>query len=470
MQRLIKSRWLTAALVGADAAAFAAVWFGAYAARDYLGDPGRGLGVGRPINAVDPYVSALAVFLPFQGACAWYNGLYDHRGKINGLNQASKIVKTFMAGVVGGFAVAYLFKDWDLGRAVLAAAFFGQFLWLWASRSALRGWKQGQARRGIGLTAVAVLGVGRTARRAMDRIVSHREGGYRFAGFIDPRQGGRRRRVATLDGHPVLGTADDLPAIARRHGLHEVIIAVPAMPQGRVMDLVLACEGMGVGFKIVSNLFQVITDQVKIDMIDELPVVHLRDSQPPPMQAVLRRALDLVVAGGLLAVSALPMAMIALAVRLDSPGPALFFQTRVGLRGRPFRIAKFRTMRTDAAAYAAAPGDPDDPRVTRLGRFLRRYSLDEFPQLFNVIQGSMSMVGPRPEMPFLVEKYEPWQRRRLDVKPGVTGLWQIVGRKNLPLSLNLEYDFYYIKNQSLMFDLAILVKTVPAVLFGRGAF
>jgi lipopolysaccharide/colanic/teichoic acid biosynthesis glycosyltransferase len=127
-------------------------------------------------------------------------------------------------------------------------------------------------------------------------------------------------------------------------------------------------------------------------------------------------------------------------------------------------------MRTDADPYAVAPTDPDDSRITPSGRFLRRTSLDELPQLLNVLRGEMSMVGPRPEMPFIVEKYEPWQRRRLDVKPGITGLWQVIGRKNLPLHLNMEYDLYYIKNQSLLLDIEILLKTVPAVLMGRGAF
>jgi lipopolysaccharide/colanic/teichoic acid biosynthesis glycosyltransferase len=127
-------------------------------------------------------------------------------------------------------------------------------------------------------------------------------------------------------------------------------------------------------------------------------------------------------------------------------------------------------MRTETDPYCPAPTESDDPRVTRFGRFLRRTSLDELPQLLNVLRGEMSLVGPRPEMPFIVEKYEPWQRRRLDVKPGITGLWQVIGRKNLPLHLNMEYDLYYIKNQSLLLDIEILLKTIPAVFMGRGAF
>src|SRR5690606_6009638 len=124
----------------------------------------------------------------------------------------------------------------------------------------------------------------------------------------------------------------------------------------------------------------------------------------------------------------------------------------------------------DSRAYQIAPVENSDPRVTRVGRWLRKTSLDEFPQFINVLLGDMSMVGPRPEMPFIVQQYEPWQRRRLDVKPGITGLWQVIGRKNLPLHLNMEYDFYYIMNQSLLLDIEILIRTVPAVLKGRGAF
>jgi lipopolysaccharide/colanic/teichoic acid biosynthesis glycosyltransferase len=162
--------------------------------------------------------------------------------------------------------------------------------------------------------------------------------------------------------------------------------------------------------------------------------------------------------------------LIALLIKLDSRGPVLFRQKRVGLGGRQFSMLKFRTMQIDTDPYAVAPTDPNDSRITRIGHILRKFSFDEFPQLWNVLQGEMSMVGPRPEMPFIVDQYEPWQRRRLDVKPGVTGLWQIVGRKNLPLALNIEYDFYYIKNQSLFFDIVILLKTIPAVIFGKGAF
>lgn len=464
MKRFLKSSYLTTLLVLADAVAWCLIWFGAYALRDTLGERDW---LEKPINPIDSYVIALLAYLPFWMLCSWYYGLFHHREKITGLNQLSKILKTFYAGVVGSFAIAYLFKQWDLGRFVLLVSAVGYFFWLYGSRSLLRAWKQQQVMRGVGVTNVAIIGVGRTARRVMERIVNHPEGGYRLAGFIDPHQ---RRRVSSIQGFPVLGTTRDLACLLQTHGVDEVFLAVPRMPQNEMMNLIVACEDLGIGFKIVSNLFQVITSQVKIDMIDEVPVIHLRNAELPLIHRVLKRTMDIVVAAALLAVFAIPMLILALIVKLDSPGPVLFRQLRIGKGGRPFQMLKFRTMYVEAPPYAVAPTDPEDPRITRSGRWMRRYSFDEFPQLINVLLGQMSMVGPRPEMPFLVEQYEEWQRRRLDVKPGVTGLWQIVGRKNLPLALNLEYDFYYIKNQSLFFDIVILVKTIPAVIFGRGAF
>lgn len=464
MKAFINSRLLTALLVGLDAVAFTAFWFGSYALRDTLAD--RGI-VSRPINELSNYVYGLKIYLPLWLAVCWYYGLYRHRERITSLNQASGILKAFIAGSIFSLAVAYLFKQLDLGRFVLLLSAMLMFVYLYASRSVLRIWKYRQVAHGQGAINVLVIGVGRTARRVMDRIVNHPEGGYRLRGFVDPHHW---RRLAEIGGLPVLGTTEELDAILSRTGVDVVFLAVPRLSQHEIMDMVVRCEHHGVQFKIVSNLFEVITSQVQIDVIDEVPVVHLSNATLPPVHAALKRAMDILVAAALLVVLALPMLILALIVRLDSRGPVIFRQTRVGKNGRLFTMFKFRTMRVESAEYAVAPTDPNDDRITRSGRWMRRYSFDEFPQLLNVLLGHMSMVGPRPEMPFIVEQYEEWQKRRLDVKPGVTGLWQIVGRKNLPLALNLEYDFYYIKNQSLFFDLVILLKTVPAVVFGRGAF
>ena len=210
-----------------------------------------------------------------------------------------------------------------------------------------------------------------------------------------------------------------------------------------------------------------------VDLPADDPVADTFDPQWIRQTRYLRwkRNADIALASTLMVLLAPAILITAAAVKASSPGPAFYMQTRMGRFGHPYRIIKLRSMRTDAERKSGAVwATKRDSRVTLVGRILRKTHLDELPQLWNVLRGEMSMVGPRPEMPFLVEKYAPWERRRLDVKPGVTGLWQVIGRKNLPLHLNMQYDLYYIKNQTFLLDLEILFRTIPAVLKGRGAF
>jgi exopolysaccharide biosynthesis polyprenyl glycosylphosphotransferase len=299
----------------------------------------------------------------------------------------------------------------------------------------------------------------------MDHIIGHPEVGFALIGFVDDDP-----RKKSLNHVPVLGTLKDLPNLIREHHIEDVFLAIPSLPHNQQMDLIVESEETGADFRIVSDIFGVITNQVKIDEIDEVPVIMLRQGGLSPTHALIKRGMDLVIAILIVIPALFIWPLIVLYIRFDSRGPAIFKQKRIGRNGKPFLLYKFRTMYVDTPPFQEAPENPEDPRITPAGRFLRKYSLDELPQLINVLRGDMSMVGPRPEMPFIVDKYEEWQKRRLSVKPGITGLWQIVGRKRLPLYLNLEYDFYYIKNQSLLMDLIILWKTIPVVLFGQGAF
>jgi exopolysaccharide biosynthesis polyprenyl glycosylphosphotransferase len=242
------------------------------------------------------------------------------------------------------------------------------------------------------------------------------------------------------------------------------------MGHTRMLSLVLDCEDLDVTFRVVTNLFEVLTAGTPVELVDDLPLVRLGGARPGPAYAYAKRALDVAGAAlGLVLVAPL-WAWVAWRIRRDSPGPVLFRQERVGRGGERFQMVKFRTMRADAEPYAVAPRSGEDPRITPFGAFLRRTSIDEVPQLLNVLRGEMSLVGPRPEMPFIVEEYDAWQRRRLTVKPGITGLWQILGRKDLPMHDNLQYDFYYIRNRSLWMDAWLLLRTVGAVLSRRGAY
>jgi lipopolysaccharide/colanic/teichoic acid biosynthesis glycosyltransferase len=269
---------------------------------------------------------------------------------------------------------------------------------------------------------------------------------------------------------PILGTVADLPQLISEHNIDEVLVADPAVPAGELMGAIGESERHGVEFLIIAGPLQVLTAQTALTGPADLPVLELRRPSFGPEQRVIKRAADLLLASILILLTSPLLAGIALAIRRQTGESALFLQKRVGLRGREFVMFKFRTMLSDSEAYAPSPEDPNDERITPIGRWLRKYSLDELPQLFNVLRGEMSIVGPRPEMPFMVEQYEPWQRQRLDVLPGMTGLWQILGRKDLPLRDNIEYDFYYIRNQSLLLDLAIFLRTLPIVVWGKGAY
>jgi exopolysaccharide biosynthesis polyprenyl glycosylphosphotransferase len=205
-------------------------------------------------------------------------------------------------------------------------------------------------------------------------------------------------------------------------------------------------------------------------MVGNFPVVNLKGEGPGLGYDFMKRVMDLVIASvGIVITTPLWLFVMAL-IKIDSKGPIFFSQERVGRDGKRFSMIKFRTMRMDTPAYSRSPRQEGDDRVTKLGRILRRISLDELPQLINVLAGDMSIVGPRPEMPFIVEKYQDWENKRLSVKPGLTGLWQVIGRQELPLEENVQYDFYYIKNRSLIMDISIVLRTVPALLSRKGAY
>lgn len=464
MKSLWKSPLLTALLVVLDVIAFGMIWRESWAVRSALDG-----WFDVPINPLENYTRGIlwklmVVWIAIMAYCEHYS----HRGKISSLNQIGQVIRAGMLFLIGTMAMAFLFKGHDVGRSVIFFAVAGMTLWVWISRTILRRIKEETVARGRGLTRAVIVGAGSTGRRVAARMRNHPEVGYDLLGFVDrdPALAG-----GEVDGVPVLDARGSLVDLLLRHRVEEVFIATPSAPAGDLFNMITECEAARVHFKLVSaGLLQVITNKVKIDDIGDLPVIPMRIGRLTPLESALKRTLDLAVTIPALVVLSPLLGILAVLVRMDSPGPSLFVQERVGKDGRIFRMFKFRTMRRDTDPYAEAPADPGDPRVTRFGAFLRRTSMDELPQFLNVLRGEMSLVGPRPEMPFIVERYEPWQRRRLNVPQGLTGLWQIAGRKHLPLHRNLEYDFYYIRNWSLLLDLEILVKTAPVVFFGSGAF
>jgi exopolysaccharide biosynthesis polyprenyl glycosylphosphotransferase len=269
--------------------------------------------------------------------------------------------------------------------------------------------------------------------------------------------------------------------ICQQHQIDEVIIALPAAFHREVLAVRDHCQRSGLRFKLVPDRYELSLNRVELDAINGIPLLSVRDTAIHGWNLLLKRALDVMIAGTALLLLAPLLGLIALAIRLDSPGPILFRQRRVGRGETTFDLLKFRSMHQNAErvvhelmAINEATGplfkSRRDPRVTRVGRVLRRWSLDELPQLWNVLRGEMSLVGPRPPLPREVAQYEPYHRRRLTVAPGLTGLWQVSGRSELSFDEMVEMDIYYIENWSLGLDLRILLRTIPAVFRGRGAY
>lgn len=462
MKHFWKTTWFPWLLLIVDMFSFFALWIASYYLRLALNPY-----FPKVINPVRSYLSAAPLVLALFIAVTAYYRLYNFREKTSGFDMVVRILKTSLVCLVGLFALATLVKHLELGRSVIIFSAFGIFLYLYITRTFIRYLKRRLLAKGYGLTRVVIVGAGEAGNKVKEQIINHPESGFEVIGFVDDDP---KKLNNQINGVPVLGKITELPQIIKTHNIEQVFLAIPSLPSSELINIIIRCESTGVEFRVVSDMFGVLTSTVKIDEVDEVPIVRVPTKGLPPWQALLKRTMDIIVASFLLLLFAIPSLIIIILIKLDSKGPAIFKQQRVGKDGKLFLMYKFRTMYNNVNPYEEAPVTPEDPRITRFGKFLRKTSLDEIPQLINVLKGDMSMVGPRPEMPFIVERYEEWQKRRLDVKPGITGLWQIAGRKKLPLYLNLEYDFYYIRNQSLLLDITILLKTVYVVLFGKGAF
>ncbi|NQU43776.1 sugar transferase [bacterium] len=464
MKSVWRSPFLTLILIVVDTVALWVLWLGAYSLRETLNPPVLFSAVLNPRVA---YVRALPVLLVVWLLILRYFKFYAHHERIASLNRVGSIVWAIVWMGIACTVHNLIFKP-DFGRAVLVFFVIGATGYLFVSRSVFRYVKRRAVESGHGRVRVLVVGGGELGKETMLRVREHPDIGFKMIGFIKAYADDVRDEIY---GYPALGGLDSLIPVIQRHQVQEVFFAAPEMKEDQMFGLIEGIQRSSrVACKVVANMLYVIVNRAKVDEIIGLPVVAFRGSELTPAHLFVKRLADLL-AGGLLGLVMLPFALLfALLIRLDSRGPVLFVHERIGQGGRVFRMYKFRTMYLDSEPYAEAPQDQSDPRVTRFGRFLRKTSLDEIPQVLNVLRGDMSLVGPRPEMPFIVKTYVEWQKARLRVKPGVTGLWQVAGRKNLPLHFNLEYDFYYVKNQSLALDIEILIRTIPAVLLSKGAF
>lgn len=320
---------------------------------------------------------------------------------------------------------------------------------------------------GIGNRNVLIYGAGGTGRHLQRKFALVPTLGLNIVGYCDddPKRVGQ-----TVDRLRVLGSFDDLARIVGEYKVSEVFVAIPESQEERVMAVLAELERLGVTCHIVPRLYHLMSFNLRMVNVDSIPLFTRAGRRASLFTRASKRALDLAVSVAVLALFLPVLLLIALLIKRESPGPVLFVQERIGREGQPFRMYKFRTMHAHMSGDAPTPRSGDDPRITRIGKWLRRFSLDELPQFLNVLQGSMSVVGPRPEMRFIVQHYGALERERLRVKPGVTGLWQISYARQLAIHENLDYDLYYIEHQSILLDLVIIALTGFAVVKGTGAY
>jgi exopolysaccharide biosynthesis polyprenyl glycosylphosphotransferase len=402
----------------------------------------------------------------------YFYGLYQVRRNRSRVEEGlSVFVATGLATLLlAGLATFY--RGFSYSRLVLLLFVVLDVLFVFAGRTAIRRYLEEAWRHGVGVRQVVVVGAGRLGRAVVDKFLEHPEAGLRAVGFVDDAP---EKRTALYRAVPVLGTTRDVASIVDASGVDTVFLALP-LDAHRTMLAVLQDVGRTVAdVRVVPDLLQHITFRAGVEDLDGLPVVHLTQVPLTGWMSLVKRTLDIGISAAALTALSPLYAAIAAAIRLCDGAPVLYRQRRMGLDGRPFDILKFRSMVVGAEEESGPTwASPEDPRRTRLGRFLRQWSLDELPQLVNVFRGEMSLVGPRPERPEFVREFKekfPQYMLRHRVRAGITGWAQVHGwRGNTSLSKRIEYDLYYIENWSLSLDIKILWMTLRHGLRQRNAY
>jgi len=324
-------------------------------------------------------------------------------------------------------------------------------------------------RRGHGAERVLIVGAGEVGRMILQKI-QHTPGlGYQVVGFVDPQPG-----PASVLGLPVFGGIDDIPAVIERERIAEVIIGLPEASHQELVGIVSQCEREKVSIRVFPDVFQIMASEVTINDLGGLPLLTIRDVALRGWKLTLKRIVDVAFSSLFLLFASPVMMLVALAIKLDSPGAVFFAQERMGLDAKPFKVVKFRSMRQDAEAHGPGWTTKDDPRRTRVGAFIRKTSLDELPQFINVLMGDMSVVGPRPEQPAYVERFRqsiPRYMERHREKAGITGWAQINGlRGDTSIAERTKYDLWYIENWSLWLDVRIILRTALKAFIDKAAY
>jgi exopolysaccharide biosynthesis polyprenyl glycosylphosphotransferase len=419
------------------------------------------------------YWPPFAISLLLWATSAWLYQVYQARARPP-LVEISRV--SYALGLVAILAAAGFFfvKSEAVSRLAVGAYFVLAWVVLVGIRFSIRAVLRSMGRTGRRVRYYAIVGSGTYAAELV-QVIRAQEYGMRLAGWVL-----EDGAPPPHDGGVVLGRVSELASLLEQHVLDELVFAVPRERLPGMEDAILTAEELGVPVRISLDVMRFGRARLSVSEIAGVPMLALHRTPSDTLELAVKRAFDVMASAALLAILAPLYAAIAVAIKLDSPGPVLFRQRRVGLNGRTFEILKFRSMYVDAEARQEALRAHNemsgpvfkmskDPRVTRIGRLIRKASLDEVPQFWNVLRGEMSVVGPRPPLPAEVRQYKRWQRRRLSVKPGITCIWQISGRNEIDFERWMELDLQYIDGWSLWRDLQICLRTIPALLTARGA-
>jgi len=386
------------------------------------------------------------------------------------------VLKTVVSAGFILFAILFAFKVQTIDRGFVILFLFVNAFLLIAWRYNIYVFLHHIRRRGYNYRNVLVVGTGKRAKEFANTILKHKEWGLKIIGFVDadPQLVAREFKEGK-----VIGLLDELPDILTRFQVDEVIFIVPKKWLDRIETAVLLCEQIGLKAKIAVDFYPHVIAKTTLEEFHGIPLLTFNPAPHTEIATAIKREIDIFLALLLMILIAPFFVLIALAIKLTSPGPVFFKQERCGLNGRRFNILKFRTMVVNAEVLKSEIEKLNemsgpvfkikkDPRVTTVGRVLRKFSLDEIPQFINVLKGDMSIVGPRPPLPSEVGKYDLWQRRRLSIRPGITCLWQVNGRNGINFEEWMRLDLEYIDRWNLSLDMKIMLKTIPAILKGTG--
>jgi Undecaprenyl-phosphate glucose phosphotransferase len=451
---------LTALRVLLDACVVAGAFAGAYAIR--FGSPRTWPFPELPLRSDTLAVFVISIILwplSFQAM-----SLYRPQRQKTPFDEMFGVFKATLAAGLVLIALAYFLREARYSRGMLAVFATLSFLGVSLERVFFKEVLQSLRRRGYNLRYILVIGAGRLARQVMEQIDQHRELGFRAVGCLSL----TKKRIGTsVGGVEVIGTVRDLRKVLSERGIDQVLVALPSRSAHHLPRVMEVCADITVDVKVVPDVYQYATLFGGLEEFGGLPIVNLQSTGVLGINAIAKRAFDLALSALLLILLSPLMLVMAIIVKTSSPGPVLYRQERVGLDGRAFPMLKFRTMRADAESEGPRFATPGDKRTTATGALMRRSSLDELPQLWNVLVGDMSLVGPRPERPVFIDQFRrhiPRYQLRHMVKSGMTGWAQIHGlRGDTSIQKRVEYDLYYIEHWSLLLDLRILLRTVAVL-------